>query len=71
MIENCPDTFGNDVEDIAACITECEAAALEDGNLGDAEGNTLQCRIFHASLALDDMTECLQADLNDSEVCVD
>ena len=74
MIENCPDTFGARVDDIPACIEACEAAGLEDGALGDglqeAQPNTLQCRITHASLALDDQTECAAADL-ESNVCVE
>lgn len=37
----------------AACQTACEGFA-DDGNIDDATGDTVQCRIFHASVANND-----------------
>jgi len=49
MDVNCP----NEYSGAAACDTACGAFA-EDGQIGDASGDTVQCRIFHAGVANND-----------------
>ncbi len=71
MTRNCPETFGGTEDDIEVCLDACLDAGLEDGEVGDNTGNTVQCRNFHAALAVTDDALCVQADLEDSEVCVD
>lgn len=52
MVENCAETFGDVQNGIEACQEAC-AEYPADGNLGDAQGDTVQCRQFHAALAGD------------------
>jgi plastocyanin len=58
--------------DDAECQTAC-AALPTDGNDGDADGDTLQCRTYHAGdpAAADPATHCPHAAPDGGGVCVD
>ncbi|MCA9524758.1 MAG: hypothetical protein KC549_00490, partial [Myxococcales bacterium] len=43
MESNCPDIYA----DNEACMQAC-AQFPTDGNAGDTDGNSLQCRIYHS-----------------------
>lgn len=46
-------TSGTDMQfaDTASCLTACAAYAIT-GTFGDSTGNTIQCRMYHATVAL-------------------
>ncbi len=68
MAANCADTYADE----AACLAAC-AEFPTDGAVGDAGGNTLQCRIYHAGVAgmMDPVVHCPHAGPDGAEVCVD
>jgi hypothetical protein len=57
MDEYCAASYAND----AACHTACTGFAT-NGNVNDAAGDTVQCRIYHASAAKGDASHCDHAD---------
>lgn len=61
----CPDIFGSLAECNSACALEPPGGvAIPNGNLGDATGNTLSCRITAVLEA-----RCLDARIDGSEAC--
>lgn len=54
--------------DQAACEAAC-ALFPATGQDGDASGDTLQCRMFHATAAVDDTTHCPHASAQGGNVC--
>lgn len=52
----------------AACEAAC-ATFGTDGQVGDAAGNTVQCRLFHLSAARADVTHCAHAAEDGGGVC--
>ena len=67
MAQACGDVFDGEETCLATCATYAD-----DGEEGDAEGDTLQCRISHAGAALDDATaHCPSAAPSGGGVCGD
>lgn len=57
--------------DAADCNTKCTADAWDLGTAGDSTGDTLACRIYHATAAHDDaVTHCPHAGENPTAFCV-
>lgn len=54
----------------AACESACAAFATT-GAQGDADGDTVQCRLFHLGAAAGDATHCAHASSDGGGVCVD
>jgi hypothetical protein len=56
MAKNC--VGANAVYDSATCMTKCTGIPTT-GTANDAAGNTIQCRIYHLSMAsTDPVTHC-------------
>jgi hypothetical protein len=53
MEKNC--TGANAIYDAATCLQKC-ATMPSNGNPGDVDGDTVQCRIYHMGVAFDDPT---------------
>lgn len=53
----------------AACQTAC-AAFPTTGAIGDADGDTVQCRLFHLGAAASDATHCAHGAADGGGVCV-
>ncbi|MCA9560216.1 MAG: hypothetical protein KC583_16825, partial [Myxococcales bacterium] len=67
MMNNCPGYY----PDAEACAATC-ALFPADGMDGDTEGNTVQCRTYHAGVAADDAAlHCPHASSNGGGVCGD
>ena len=65
MEENCGDVYG----DRDTCLSTC-ALFPDDGEPNDADGNTLQCRIYHAGVAADDSAlHCPHASASGGDMC--
>jgi hypothetical protein len=56
--------------DRAQCVAFCNDIAWPQGDVGDMDGNTLECRIYHAGVAADDpVFHCPHAGPTGREVC--
>jgi len=65
MADNCPASY----PDAAACLAVC-ATLPDDGAEGDEDGNTVQCRTYHAGVAADDAAlHCPHAGASGGGVC--
>jgi cysteine-rich repeat protein len=66
MASNCEGTYADDAECQAAC-----ADLSNEGNDGDFDGNSVQCRIYHAGIpaSLDADVHCPHADEVGGDVC--
>ncbi len=77
VARNCPalyaDDDGDDAEERqATCEALCVEQLSDAGELGDRTGNTLQCRVTHASLAARDAaTHCPNADIGGGTQCLE
>jgi hypothetical protein len=68
MQSYCGTQFTSDYTDAAGCQTACSGFAAT-GNIGDAAGNTVQCRLYHLSAAKADATHCVHAGQASTGVC--
>jgi hypothetical protein len=57
-------------ESRAACEGACAGFAT-DGTQGDADGDTVQCRLYHLGAAAGDQTHCAHGASDGGGVCVD
>lgn len=67
MMDAC-DAASGGYADEAACLAACEGFPT-NGADGDASGDTLQCRTFHAGAAAEDATHCAHASASGGDVC--
>lgn len=67
MMDAC-DAASGGYADEAACLAACEGFPT-NGTDGDASGDTLQCRLFHAGAAGGDATHCAHASAQGGNVC--
>lgn len=65
MTESCGDGFGTDVP---TCLATCSAYP-SDGAINAADGNTVQCRTFHAQAAAGDASHCEHAGIIGGGAC--
>ncbi len=65
MTTNCGDGFGTDVP---TCLATCSAYP-SDGAINAADGNTVQCRTFHAEAAAGDTSHCAHAGITGGGAC--
>ncbi len=66
LAASCPDELPE-----GRCRAECLDQILDEGQLDDETGDSLECRIEHAQRAADDKRACEAAGFNGGSVCVD
>lgn len=57
-------------DDVPTCMATCSAYPT-DGTIGDADGNTVQCRTYHAMAAAADDSHCPHAGITGGGACGD
>lgn len=57
-------------DDVPTCMATC-ASYPAGGNIDDADGNTVQCRTYHAMAAASDNSHCEHASITGGGVCGD
>jgi hypothetical protein len=68
VVESCTGDY-QVYDNAEACLSACSEFS-QDGNFGDASGDTIQCRDRHAQLAFNDPVLCLGAAVDGGGVCV-